>query len=123
METNDEQTALLRGREKGHIAIMRMLLEYKGDVNIKTKDGQTVLPGAAENKANAVLQLLKKREREPELSLELNEEETAMLCAAGYGNDMKLQLLLERGVDVNTKTEEGATGLCFAASNGHKDAV
>lgn len=43
--------------------------------------------------------------------------------AARSGDVAKIKQLLETGFDVNTKTEYGATGLCYAAEGGHLEVM
>lgn len=51
-----------------------------------------------------------------------NTQET-YFAAARAGDIAKLKELLDAGFNVNTKTEYGATALCYAAENGHLEAI
>lgn len=43
--------------------------------------------------------------------------------AARQGDLAKIKTLIESGLDVNTKTDYGATALCYAAENGHLEVI
>jgi ankyrin repeat protein len=49
---------MLRAAEKGHEAVVRLLLEKGADLNAKTRDGKTALHLAAEEGHETVVQLL-----------------------------------------------------------------
>lgn len=48
---------------------------------------------------------------------------TALLNAAKYGHKEIVEMLLDKGADVNHKDEDGYTALIIAADFGHKDTV
>ncbi len=53
-----------------------------------------------------------------------NNGETALMCAAFYGNDHILDVLLDvDGINVNTRDNNGKTALMHAAICGHSDCV
>ena len=54
------------------------------------------------------------------LAQDVNE---AFLAAARKGDVAKLKEFLDKGVDVNTKTQYGATALAYACDKGHVDVV
>ena len=54
------------------------------------------------------------------LAQDLND---AFLAAARKGDVAKLKELLDKGVDVNTKTQYGATALAYACDKGHTEVV
>jgi ankyrin repeat protein len=45
------------------------------------------------------------------------------MLASEYGNIEIVKLLLEAGVDVNTKTKKGETALIYALNNGYTEIV
>lgn len=51
------------------------------------------------------------------------DDKEAFFAAARSGDVSRLTMLLDRGYDVNTTTDYGATALCYAAENGHLDAM
>lgn len=51
------------------------------------------------------------------------DEKEQFFAAARSGNVASLEALLKSGINVNTKTEYGATALCFAAEKGHLEVM
>ncbi len=51
------------------------------------------------------------------------DDKEAYFVAARLGDLAKIKSLIEAGFDVNTKTEYGATALCYAAENGHLEVM
>ncbi len=61
-----------------------------------------------------------------QIDLEVKDEEygyTPLLWAARYGHDAVVQLLLEKGADLEAKDKDGWTPLLWAAENGHNAVV
>lgn len=54
---------------------------------------------------------------------ELNEQSPPLLMAAFRGDAEDIQLLLSGGANIETKGDDGATALSFAAAGGHVAAV
>ncbi|KAA0170630.1 hypothetical protein FNF28_01392 [Cafeteria roenbergensis] len=48
---------------------------------------------------------------------------TALIVAAEHGHKDTVELLLDRGADLEATDDDGSTALVFAASGGHKDTV
>jgi ankyrin repeat protein len=79
------RTTLLEAANRGHEAVVRLLLGHGADVNAKNEWGQTALHEAA--------YIWKELYRE-----------------ASRGYEAVVQLLLDRGTDINAKDDDGRTG-------------
>lgn len=92
----DGQTAFIRAALAGDITLMRLLLEYNADPNIKTNEGSTALMAAAG--VNWVVSQTYSRSDDEYL-------EAAKLCLA-------------KGADVNAVNKQGFTAMHGAANKG-----
>jgi ankyrin repeat protein len=97
----DGQTAFIRAALNGDITLMRLLLQYGADPNIKTAEGSTALMAAAG--VNWVVSQTYSRSNEEYL-------EAAKLC-------------LEKGADVNAVNKQGFTAMHGATNKGFNDMV
>jgi ankyrin repeat protein len=97
----DGQTAFIRAALNGDITLMRLLLQYGADPNIKTNEGSTALMAAAG--VNWVVSQTYSRSNEEYL-------EAAKLC-------------LEKGADVNAVNKQGFTAMHGATNKGFNDMV
>ena len=48
---------------------------------------------------------------------------TVLMLAAGNGHERVVELLLQRGAEINKQDSDGWTALMYAADNGHERAV
>jgi ankyrin repeat protein len=118
------QTPLSWAAEKGHEAVVQLLLKTdKVEVDSKDSHGRTPLSKAAENGHEAVVQLLLERDK-----VEVNSKDsygrTPLSWAAKKGHEAVVQLLLERDkVEVDSKDNSGRTPLSWAAEKGHEAVV
>jgi ankyrin repeat protein len=120
------QTPLSYATEKGHEAVVKLLLTKDG-VDLNSKDdysGRTPLSHAAKNGHEAVVKLLLAKN-----GVDLNSKDrssrTPLLYAAGNSHEAVVKLLLAKdGVDLNSKDDySGQTPLSHAAENGHEVVV
>ncbi|KAB2568639.1 Ankyrin repeat domain-containing protein 50 [Lasiodiplodia theobromae] len=115
---NNGQTALSSAAEKGHEAVVRLLLETdKVDVNSKDNNGQTALSSAAQKGHEAVARLLLETGK-ADLNSKDNSGRTALSWAGAREHEALARLLLETG-KVNFDSET----LSWAAKNGHRTIV
>ncbi|KAI9854022.1 MAG: hypothetical protein M1813_001583 [Trichoglossum hirsutum] len=97
--------------EVGHEAMVRLLVEKGADVNAKDGHGNTALLWAAKCGHEATVRLLLEKEADTEVALPWAAE-------CGYE-----AILVEMGVNINTKDDGGRTALLQAAKGGHEAIV
>ncbi|KAJ9659039.1 hypothetical protein H2198_003328 [Neophaeococcomyces mojaviensis] len=118
----DGKTPLTWAAEKGHEAVVKLLVENGADLEAKDKKhGRTPLLWAAEKGHEAVVKLL--LEKGVELEPKDNFGRTPLSWAAGNGHEAVVKLLLEKGVELESKDNFGQTPLSWAAGNGHEAVV
>ncbi|CAK9115057.1 unnamed protein product [Durusdinium trenchii] len=103
--------------ERGHLEVVRLLLEAGADLNAATQCGHTVLMFAAQNGHPDVVRVLLEAGADPKAATQ--DWATALMFAAQNGHPDVVRLLLEAGADPNAATRCGHTVLMFAAQNGH----
>jgi len=90
---------------------IKILLENGADINMRDEDGWTALKLAEIRNNRKLVKLLKT----PEATLSKQDVmELDFLRAAKNGNIKKARALINQGVDVNTKTDQGISGLMIA---------
>lgn len=108
-------------KHKNYIKIMKFLLDRKADVNFQASDGRTPLIAAAMNadqdQALEKVALLLDEGAKPDIVK--HGGETALMLAAGRGNDRIVQLLIEKGADVNLKNGAGESAMSYARRSGN----
>jgi ankyrin repeat protein len=111
---------LLWAAEKGHEAVVKLLLEAKADVNSKDENSRTLLFLAAEGGHEAVVKLLV--EKGADINTKDKDGLTPLSWAAGNGHEAIVQLLIDTGkADIESKDSYyGRTPLLWAARNGHE---
>jgi ankyrin repeat protein len=115
------KTALSCAAEKGHEAMVRLLLEKGADVNSKGEYGMTALHRAAESGDEAMVRLL--LEKGADANVKDEDGWTALYFAVSTRHEAIVRLLLEKGADVSAKDKNGWTALRHAASTGHEAIV
>ncbi|HVQ37081.1 MAG TPA: ankyrin repeat domain-containing protein [Pyrinomonadaceae bacterium] len=107
MRGNDNNTPLMEAAYAGHIDTVKLLLDHGGDLSAKKNDGATAtgLAGRTKN----VVDLLK--------------SVTALVEAAGKGDNEMLKGLIEKGTPINGLDEGGNSALAAASYAGKTDTV
>jgi ankyrin repeat protein/HEAT repeat protein len=137
------RTALQLAASKGHVKVMRLLIDHGADVNARASGDPRFTPlaeAAASREPEAVKMLLDAgakpegfplgracwlgRQETAKLLLDAGVNPDAGLSEAALGGHVELmRLLLDRGANVNAKSEGGHTALHNAALQGGLKAV
>ncbi len=98
-------TPLHYAAASGHLAIVKMLLDHKADVNAKSQGGQTPLFMAVERDRLEVAKLLLANRANPNVkaSTDITVFGMAIYTAISNRNIELIRLLLEAGADVNAR--------------------
>ncbi|MDD3260181.1 MAG: ankyrin repeat domain-containing protein, partial [Smithellaceae bacterium] len=107
-------------KHKSYIKIMNILLDNKADIDFPASDGRTPLIAAAmcadQKQAYEKVSLLLDRGAKPDRVK--HGGETALMLAAGRGNEKVVERLIDRGADVNLKNGAGETAMSYAQRSG-----
>jgi hypothetical protein len=114
------QTPLLYAVERGHEAVVKLLLEKGAQLEPKGY-AQAPLLLAAKNGREAVVKLL--LEKGAQLDSKDNYGRTPLSLAAEIGREAVVKLLLEKGAQLESKDNDGRTPLSYAAEKGHEAVV
>ena len=119
----DGYTALHYSCRDGNVSIVRSLVKYKTDVNIRSDSGDTPLTLAARHEQDNIVHALSKYNCE--VCAKDKDSYTALLhlsCKRGYVGIVRT-LLDDHKVDVNARTDSGDTPLTLAARYGRDNVV
>ncbi|XP_055838336.1 ankyrin-1-like [Episyrphus balteatus] len=100
--------------EEGLASIIKVLLEYKADVNCISVNG-TPLHFAAKNDNEFIIEML--LAKKADIDLKNKNGDTALHIAAEYDNTKVLKTLLKNGADVDSKNIKLVTPLHVAVQN------
>ncbi|RYP72136.1 hypothetical protein DL771_004370 [Monosporascus sp. 5C6A] len=115
------QTPLSWAAERGHEAVVRLLLDKGAAVDREDKEDWTPLLWAAVRAHEAVVQLL--LDKGAAVDKEDKKGRTPLLWAAGRAHEAVVQLLLDKGAAVDKEDKKGRTPLSWAAERGHEAVV
>jgi len=110
---------------KKNIAIITCLLDHKADIDFPASDGTTPLMAAARKSDHSdgyerAALLVGKGAK---LDAVNDKKETALMLAAGAGNEKLVKLLLDKGVDAQKKNGAGETVMAYAKRAGNAGGV
>ncbi len=98
----------------------KLLLEYKADVNAKTKEGNTAFLVACVGKSQLeMIKLYLEHGADP--LLKNNRNHTSLMRVAIYGDTASARLLVNKGVNINEKKGAGETALFNAIKSGNRE--
>lgn len=108
-----------------NVAIIKLLLDHKGDINFPAPNGTTPLMAAAQKSDHSdgydrAALLVDKGAR---LDAVNDKGETALMLAAGAGNEKLVKLLLDKGADPQKQNGAGETVMAYAARAGKPGSV
>ena len=117
IETN-RNSALTLASFQGHHEIVSLLLDYKANIEHRTKSGSTAMMEAAQGGHAEVAKVLLDRGADVG-----NFRDTALGIAAEKGHYKFVELLLARHAPIDIKNKKGTTPLWMACYAGHIDVV
>lgn len=111
--------------KKGHVAVIRLLLDHGADLLWRDAHGHTPLEAAVRETHETVVEFLLSELEKRDLSTISARINRALATAATFGCDSMALLLLDKGADVNSPAEQHSefTPLTLAASHGHVNLV
>jgi ankyrin repeat protein len=118
---SDGWTALMLAAEKGHEAVVRVLLEGGANPESAGAGGVTALMVASQNSHDAVVEALLEGGADPDATD--SQGVTALMMASQKGHEMVASLLYETGADLNRAAEGGWTALILASQNGNGEVM
>lgn len=107
MRGADQNTPIMEAAFAGHLETVKLLLDHGADLSARKKDGETVLTLGGGHQP--VVELFK--------SL------SALVAAAGKGDNKAVKDLADKGTPVNGLDPNGQSALTEAAWNGHTETV
>ena len=120
LKNNNGWTLLHYASQGGNDVIIEKLLSLGLDIDSRSSDGRTPLMIACcEGRLDAFSVLI---ERKSDPTLKSNNGWTMLHYAAQGGNDVILEKLLSLGLDIDSRSSDGATPLMIAAYHGRLDA-
>ncbi|XP_060576349.1 transient receptor potential cation channel subfamily A member 1-like [Ruditapes philippinarum] len=121
--TSEQMTPLLVASWKGHAAVVEYLLLHKAKVTATDSCMRTALHWTVDQGHYNILQLLMKNGGEELLSAMDHRDQTVAHYAARTGNTMMMKLLIDFGVKLSTRDQDGKTPLHIAAECGNYTSV
>ena len=107
--------------QRGHMDVVRVLVDNKADVNIKRTNGVTPLYIAAENGHTEVVKLLLGNKADVNASKQNGA--TPLYVAAQNGHTEVVKLLIGNNADMNIRHSDGQKPIDAARRNSHLDIV
>lgn len=111
------RTSLIVAAEKGHLPIVRLLLDQRPDLEATSDSGNTALIAASSKGKTEVVKLLLQKGANP--NAKNKKDESALTLAAREGHPPVVKLLLDGGSNVKAINHKGSTALALASRWGH----
>ncbi|XP_074600327.1 multiple ankyrin repeats single KH domain isoform X2 [Brevipalpus obovatus] len=122
IETN-RNTALTLACFQGRCEVVSLLLDRKANVEHRAKTGLTPLMEAASGGYVDVGRVLLDKSADVNAPPVPSSRDTALTIAADKGHFRFVELLLQRGAQVDVKNKKGSSPLWLACNGGHLDVV
>ncbi|KAK3995944.1 hypothetical protein QBC44DRAFT_386935 [Cladorrhinum sp. PSN332] len=120
--TTHRRTPAHEASRRGHVAVIKLLLDYNVDVDVViSKTHRTLLHEACSNGQEKVVQLLLGRKANVHAKA-TPDKWTPIHAAASNGNEAIIKLLLDSGASISAMTSSGETPLTAAVVNRRIDA-
>lgn len=111
-------TPLMRAAAEGRIECVKVLIEFKANLDAHDARGYTALHFAVEKKHTECAALLIRSGANVDITDD--KKETALMKAAFYGNAQIIKLLVEANANVRLKDWRGCSAWVFAVHQGHE---
>ncbi|KAB2018874.1 hypothetical protein ES319_D08G259900v1 [Gossypium barbadense] len=102
----------------GHVEVLRLLFLKGANVDALTKDGNTALHLAVEERRKDCIRLLLANGSKPDVR-NTKEGDTPLHIAAGLGDEQIVKLLLQKGANKDIRNKTGKTAYDVAVEYGH----
>jgi uncharacterized protein len=113
------QSALSQAVRRGHLEVVRLLVNEDADLNIRTNAGNSVLMLAVLAKSPAIVELL--LTRDIDINAQNNVGDNALMLAAGTGQNDILEMLIAAGADLQLRNKEELNAYQIANNSGHRE--
>lgn len=115
----DETTAVMYAAKNGHLECVNLFINYKANLNMRDKFGDTAIAHAVLGRKDKCLAVLV--EAGADVNLANADKCTPLMQAASCFNDCVkcLMILMESGADICRKDKDGDTAAFYAASYGN----
>ncbi|RKK66726.1 hypothetical protein BFJ69_g15146 [Fusarium oxysporum] len=120
-KTTITEDGLMAAVGKGHVEVVKLLLDKGADVNIPDKDGWTPVFSASWNGYVEVVKLL--LDKGADVNIPDKNGWTPVSAASANGHVEVVKLLLDKGADVNIPDKNGWTPVSAASANRHVEVV
>ncbi len=113
------QCALAQAVRKGHLDIVRLLINKDADLSIRTNAANTILMLAVLAKKPAIVELLLTRAND--INAQDHVGDTALMLAASSGQNDVLEMLIAAGADLQLRNKEDLNAFQIANNSGHQE--
>jgi len=103
----------------GHVELVKVLLQFGANVEIKSRDGFTPMHSVAQEDHKAVLQVLVEKGANVNAVNSDDNNNTTLHYAACWGAVECTKLLIANGALIDARASDQSTPLSFAAEKGH----
>ena len=121
-QADKNRTPLMLAASNGHTSVVEFLVSKGAEVNAKDSGGQTSLMYACKRSFNETAAFLLKNGAEVNVQSK-KKGITALMLAAGWGNEELVKVLLEHGADASLTDIFGKTAKGLAQEMGHSAVV